>query len=861
MEKQTIKNSIAPFLWLHGESAEEICEEMRQIRAAGIAAVCVESRTHEAFGEQAWFDEMDVVLEQAKEHNMKVWLLDDKLFPTGFANGLAMEKYPQYLKQFMRETHVDVLGPMKGASFYLDHVCGEEEELLAVAAFPLFCDGQPQNLHAFVRGKTLYWDVPKGRWRIFYIVKTRNGGEEATKNHINPLVKGATELLIEAVYQPHYERYGEEFGKTFAGFFSDEPRFGNCASYDAKIGRQKGVLPYCDGLLEALSEEWGESFVPYLPCLWHDCDKRAKSARYVYMDVVTRLYSENFNQVLGTWCEEHGVEYIGHVIEDDGAHCRLGYGAGHFFRALSGQHMSGIDIVLKQAVPGHDYIGARDLSYNVDGNGEFYHFTLAKLGSSLGHLDAKKKGRTMCEIFGAYGWSEGLKLMKWLADFMLVRGVNYFVPHAFSLKPFPDADCPPHFYAQGNNIQYPYYSVLMNYINRMANVFSDGTHIAPAAVLYHAEAEWYDDCMPVDSVARELMRAQIDFDILWADILEEKAELRNGKLCVNGESFSCLIVPECTALPKRMLQWLCEAVEKGFKIYFIHSLPQTTCCNTAWEEMKTVLSEKSFVLPLCELVAELRNRKLYDVITKDFCPYLRYYHYRKADADYYMFFNEHPHDTLQTTVMLQESRKPAARDVLNGESYCPNYSVVSKRCEIDMELAPYESVLYMFQNHSESLPHKIAAEGAEKWHPLWNISLADFQNPNHFTEYESTHELVPLNGKNGLEGFSGIIRYETEFDWEEETALLSLGEVFELCDVTVNGISAGTRICSPYRFLLDKQLKKGENKLRVEVRNTLVQHCRDVFSCAGVIEPVGLLGPVSISRVKQREENGEEKNL
>lgn len=116
MEKQKIKNCIAPFLWLHGESAEEICEEMRQIRAAGITAVCVESRTHEAFGEQAWFDEMDVVLQQAKEHHMKVWLLDDKLFPTGFANGLAMEKYPQYLKQFMRETHVDVLEPLKGAN-------------------------------------------------------------------------------------------------------------------------------------------------------------------------------------------------------------------------------------------------------------------------------------------------------------------------------------------------------------------------------------------------------------------------------------------------------------------------------------------------------------------------------------------------------------------------------------------------------------------------------------------------------------------------------------------------------------------------------------------------------------------------
>ncbi|MFR6327621.1 MAG: hypothetical protein ACLUOI_01455 [Eisenbergiella sp.] len=55
----------------------------------------------------------------------------------------------------------------------------------------------------------------------------------------------------------------------------------------------------------------------------------------------------------------------------------------------------------------------------------------------------------MCEIFGNYGWAEGAQTMKWLTDFMLVRGINVFVPHAFSPKDFPDPDCPPHFYAHG----------------------------------------------------------------------------------------------------------------------------------------------------------------------------------------------------------------------------------------------------------------------------------------------------------------------------------------------------------------------------------------------------------------------------
>ena len=43
----------------------------------------------------------------------------------------------------------------------------------------------------------------------------------------------------------------------------------------------------------------------------------------------------------------------------------------------------------------------------------------------------------MAEVFGAFGWHEGLREMKWIADHMLVRGINWFTPHAFSMAPFP----------------------------------------------------------------------------------------------------------------------------------------------------------------------------------------------------------------------------------------------------------------------------------------------------------------------------------------------------------------------------------------------------------------------------------------
>lgn len=63
-----------------------------------------------------------------------------------------------------------------------------------------------------------------------------------------------------------------------------------------------------------------------------------------------------------------------------------------------------------------------------------------------------------------------LPFMNWLMDFLLVRGVNHFVPHAFT-DFFPDPDCPPHFGGDGNDPQFPGFTKLMEYTNRASASF------------------------------------------------------------------------------------------------------------------------------------------------------------------------------------------------------------------------------------------------------------------------------------------------------------------------------------------------------------------------------------------------------
>ncbi|MBQ7983853.1 MAG: hypothetical protein IJ302_09790, partial [Clostridia bacterium] len=525
-------NYILPFFWQHGEDGETLLREIDAIYECGIRALCVESRTHEGFCEDGWWETMDLILSACAARGMKVWILDDKHFPSGYANGIIPKKYPDQAMWGITERHIDVVGPQKDASVLYQWKTSAEDRLLGVVACRRvpgteILTGEAMDITDNLYDEMVYFDLPAGTWRIFYLFQTRSGINDRMREYADKLTPFGGDAYIEAVYEPHFAHYERYFGNTLAGFFSDEPCFGNNTrnGFRAELGRKYSHFPYSEGVLIRLLERFGKNAITMLPSLWYDTeDTTMQRMRLAYMDIITTLYSENFTYKLGDWCRAHGVEYIGHIIEDDHQHRMTQSSAGHFFRALDGQDMAGIDVVLCQIVPGMtDDINTVPCSYDTC-DPDFYHFTLPKLGSSHAHIQPEKRGRAMCEIYGAYGWAEGLKMMKWLTDLMLVRGINTYVPHAFTPK-FPDPDCPPHFFAQGTNPQYARFAGLMKYMNRVCHIFNDGEHKVSAAVLYDAEAYWSGGkFMDTDKAARYLTEHQLDFDIVPTDYLD-KAEI------------------------------------------------------------------------------------------------------------------------------------------------------------------------------------------------------------------------------------------------------------------------------------------------------------------------------------------------
>jgi hypothetical protein len=871
-------NYIFPFLWLHGEEESVLREYMGAIHASGIGAVCIESRPHPDYCGPQWWHDMDIILDEAKKRNMKVWILDDSHFPTGYANGALKDAPAELCRQYLYYSTVEIVGPMKSAQLNIaDHVkyvknpfegnafsmMGSKERrqfdddsLLSVCAVCIdqsFYASTPINITEFVEDEQLIWDVPVGRWIIYVNYLTRNAGNR--DNYINLLNKRSARKQIEAVYEPHFQHYKEEFGKTIAGFFSDEPELGNGILYQNKAIGEKQDLPWSEEVEMLMFSHLGSDWKTKLPMLWENgciTDETAK-VRHTYMDIVTRLVEEDFSKQSGNWCEEHGVEYIGHMIEDNNAHARLGSTLGHFFRGLSGQHMSGIDDIGDQVMPAGELYPKKAILGERDG--EFYHYMLGKLGSSCAAIDPKKKGRSMCEIFGAYGWSEGVRMMKYLLDHFLVRGVNHYVPHAFSAKKYPDPDCPPHFYADGHDPQFRHFGALMRYLNRMCALISDGSRVAPAAILYHADAEWAGKYMLDQKPAHVLMDNQIDFDVLPSDVFIERIRYKTklGKLLqVNEQEYKVLIIPYAQYMTENTAKAVIELKKEGFPILFIDDLP--TGILDGDEALLAGLSDCK-VVTLETLASELKGLSVPELFVEPAFSMLRYLHYRE-DNDVYIFTNENMAETFCGTVTVPAIGPVYRYDVWKNELNEIRAEQKEQSTILHLEIPPYQSMVIIFDKAEDGeLKTSVIHDEELILKNGWSRSLAaSIEYPVfHNEEKISCFENVGLK----YPEFSGYIRYENIVEVQEvKKASLVIEDAFEGVEVFVNDESVGIQVAPPFIFDISKQLKTGKNKLCIEVATTLERERYFAppvpgdwsarFAKPPILVPTGIVGDVKL---------------
>ncbi len=799
---------ILPFFWQHGEDRQTLRAEMDAIRKSGITQFCVESRTHEKFCEEEWWEDFGFILAYAKENGMKVWLLDDKHFPTGYACGYVAS-HPELRQVTLTRQYYDFVGGT-GRIMIQTPVIASDESFYKILAYKRSDDGRilvgdAYDLTDTFENGFITADFPAGVYRVFYLIRSQNRHNK--KDYIDMLNPRSTEAMLTAVYEPHYAHFKDLFGDPLIGFFSDEPEFTNDRSgYDSYLKNGMKTLPWRDDLPLLMAKECSlsaDEITLALPALWQEVGDKTPAVRNAYMETITKLYRENFSEKLGSWCRERGVMYIGHIIEDMGSHLRLTYGPGHFFRSLDGQDMAGCDIVLNQTIPGLLEMPHAAPIWNDTSNPAFYSYLLAKLASSHAHIDPKKKGRAMCEIFGAFGWAEGLPMMKYLTDQMLSAGINYFVPHAFTPKK-DDPDCPPHFYNHGTNREFPMFGQLMTYMHRLSDLLFGGIHQADVAVLY-STAEWTGAAhADTEEVTKVLTQKQIDFDVIPYDYLENSRVL-DKKLVVNREKYGALIVPYGACISDKLLRLLEKLAGKGLSVIFEDALPSIT------DSKKAVEKGLFEVVSLGKLASYLKKRGFYHVSFGSDLPHVRFYHTVKNGSDFIFLFNEDPLETADFTFK-------ADGDFLFYDAMTNELTAPSKRKNgVRVKLRPFESVLLVSSDGKEYDPHDYG-EGK-----ILPVMLSEIPNAPDGDKY-----------------------YRAKLPKADGKAVLSLGRVGECARVFVNGRHSADLIAPPFEADLSGLLDRDVNELVVRVVTSEAFRHTDRFSAYLPVTPPGISGDAFI---------------
>jgi len=574
--------SLTPFwFWNDDLSADEIRRQISDFAAHHIRGFVLHPRVGLprdcAFMSDRLLDYMAVAIEHAASLDMRVVLYDEGMYPSGAAGGLVVAQNPDFACRGLM--------PQRLAA-------GEEpklesnQNLITVADLS---DGQrlavvdtPVGSH--IRGLH-YLDHDAPRTDMPWQQRLTLEDQPPAADLFNP---DAVAAFLRIVYDTYAERFGEHFGTTIPAIFTDEPMLlGRGAPPDARPGNAR--------TLEQVSDELGYDFAAHLPALWIDGWPHARQLRRDYRFAVQRIIRRTYYQPIADWCEAHDIALTGHPMEPgDIAHMR------HF-------QWPGQDIVWDYVVPGEKAI-------------EGSQSTQAKCAASaMVHANRRRNAN---EFLGAFGHDITLDQYKWTADWLLVRGCNLLIPHAYfySIRGPRIDECPPQLGPHSTFWDDPQLIAFHDYCARLCWLNTDCQPVCRVAIL------GLDDTLPWRA-ARTCFENQIDFHYIEASRLIDDAILARDGIYLADQRYQALIV-DAIGAPGSVKPKLAQLAEWGRLVAYDPPAGLPLPPNTVAAADGPAL------------VAAIDHRVERDVTVEPACPNLRARHVVKDDVHWYLFHNE-----------------------------------------------------------------------------------------------------------------------------------------------------------------------------------------------------------------------------
>ncbi|BCU77867.1 glycosyl hydrolase [Luteolibacter sp. LG18] len=535
-------------IWAWGAQVNEqtIPIDLDAMQAKGFHAVIIEAGYRMPFDylSEGWFKAIALAVKEAKKRGMRVWIIDEGKYPSGFAGGKFTRERPDLRMQgLVRCEPIEVKAgkPLKGAKL----------DPRAISAVAVNESGQPPRAVA-IHDHRVDFDPGARAWTLVSVrpgfqtsptrsVTNANGEKDATNSLCDFLNPAAVRQFIDWTHEQYKHAIGDEFGKTVLGFRGDEPDFWN-------------IVPWTPGMVATFQQRKGYDPTPWLATLLAPpTGEREKRFRADYWDVWSGLFAEHFFKQQADWCAANGLAYVVHInCEDRMPVCVRS--EGDFFRDLSHVQIPGVDTIRNQIWPG----------------------TVAdfpKLASSVAHVFGRP--RVFSESFAAYQEPMTLPQAKWVVDHQLARGINFF---EFML------------WRSGGKgptrwMQDPGMKDLNAYTARATWLLTLGRPGARVAVYHPTSTMWLgDDSVdaPLNTLADTLLRRQCDFDFVSEDAFARALTVGQGSLeNQSGQSYTTLVIPSIDVISETAWTKIRAFAASGGRLLF-------------WGRKPRLLSGKTF---------------------------------------------------------------------------------------------------------------------------------------------------------------------------------------------------------------------------------------------------------------------------
>lgn len=560
--------SLVPFwFWNDALTREGISMQMEAFRQHGVHAFVIHPRVGlpRSLG---WMSEellalMRFAIERAAERGMWVMLYDEGMYPSGSASGQVVAANPLFQCRGLVHLDLDAPGvkrPRTSPGQNLVAVVKRKRNGHRIAVIDRAIDSVIRGLHYLE-------DDPPRR-------PDHSSPPEDTPPAADLLNPEAVACFIDLVYERYYREFGVHFGETVRAIFTDEPML---------LGRtrERGVQAGTTGILEHVNAYLGYDFQPYLPALWYADEPDAERARRDYHRAIQARLEETYYRPLSNWCRERRIALTGHPAKPD-AIGQLRY----------------LDI------PGQDVVW-RDIEPNSQSALEGAQSTQAKCASSaMIHLRRRRNANEFC---GAFGPDLTYEEMNWLAHWLLVRGCNLLIPHAFyySVRGPRIDERPPD--VGPHSPWWERFGEFADACQRLCWLNTDSLHVCQIAILGES------DHLPWRA-AKCCLEHQRDFNYLEARHLWEDAEVSVEGIRLAGMHYRALVVE---GEPLEKAQSALDVLERAGRLLRYDPREE----DAAWIEA-------------------LDRRAPPDVRASPAVHELRVRHVAKRGADYYLFFNE-----------------------------------------------------------------------------------------------------------------------------------------------------------------------------------------------------------------------------